>query len=64
MAKHSYGGLFGLYALSGKATVFAGPLVLATVTQAFDSQRAGVASILIFFIVGLALLRFVPEPRR
>ena len=56
--------MFGLYALSGKATVFAGPLVLATVTQAFDSQRAGVASILVFFIVGLALLRFVPEPRR
>ena len=38
---------FGLYALSGKATAFLGPLVgWATVT--FESQRAGMATIIVF----------------
>lgn len=48
--------MFGLYALSGKATAFMGPALLAVMTTAFDSQRAGMASILIFFVVGLVLL--------
>lgn len=48
--------MFGLYALSGKATAFAGPIILALATDAFDSQRAGMATILIFFIVGWVLL--------
>ncbi len=53
--------MFGLYALSGKATAFLGPALLAMMTTAFNSQRAGMASILIFFIVGLVLLFRVPE---
>ncbi len=55
---------FGLYALSGKATAFLGPALVATVTAAADSQRAGIATIIAFFIVGLALMAFVPEPQR
>lgn len=55
---------FGLYALSGKATAFLGPALVATVTAATDSQRAGIATIIAFFAVGLALLAFVPEPAR
>ena len=51
--------LFGLYALSGKATSFIGPALLGWATLAFDSQRAGMATILGFWIVGLALLAFV-----
>jgi len=47
---------FGLYALSGKATAFLGPLILGAVTLAFDSQRIGMATIIIFFIIGLVLL--------
>jgi len=50
---------FGLYAFSGKVTTFIGPWILAEVTLHFQSQRAGVATILLFFIAGGALLRFV-----
>lgn len=56
--------MFGLFALSGKATTFLGPLVLGTVTEAFGSQRAGMASVLGFFLAGLLLLLRVEEPRR
>ena len=62
--KHMETEMFGLYAFSGKATAFAGPLLFTAATQAFDSQRAGVASILAFLIVGLVLLYFVPKPER
>ncbi len=56
--------MFGLYALSGKATAFLGPWVLAWATLAFDSQRAGMATIVVFLAVGLVLLLPVAEPRR
>ena len=55
--------MFGLYALSGKATAFLGPALLAWVTVAFDSQRAGMATILVFLAVGLAVLAGVPDLR-
>jgi MFS transporter, UMF1 family len=48
--------MFGLYAVSGKITAFVGPFVLGTVTYWTGSQRLGVATILVFFIVGMALL--------
>lgn len=51
--------MFGLYALSGKATSFLGPALLGWATVAFGSQRWGMATILLFWIVGLALLAFV-----
>jgi len=54
---------FGLYALSGKATAFVGPALLAWTTMAFDSQRVGMATIIVFFLAGLALLsRVVVSP--
>jgi len=56
--------MFGLYALSGKATAFLGPALLALMTQVFESQRVGMASIVIFFVVGLFLLIRIPEPHR
>ncbi|MFC1674263.1 MFS transporter [Pseudomonadota bacterium] len=56
--------MFGLYALSGKATAFLGPLVLGWVTVGFDSQRAGMATILVFFLVGGALLWPLKDPTR
>jgi UMF1 family MFS transporter len=56
--------MFGLYALSGKATAFLGPAVLGAVTAATDSQRAGMATIVAFLAVGLAGLVFlVKEPK-
>ncbi|HSG94571.1 MAG TPA: MFS transporter [Afifellaceae bacterium] len=54
--------MFGLYALAGKATVFAGPLLLGLATDFFQSQRAGVATILAFLITGLLILRPLREP--
>ncbi|MHA1567984.1 MAG: MFS transporter, partial [Alphaproteobacteria bacterium] len=56
--------MFGLYALSGKATAFIGPALLGWTTLQFDSQRAGMATVLVFFVVGMALLAGVPEPAR
>jgi len=47
--------MFGFYAMSGKVTAFLGPALLSTMTTLFDSQRIGMSSILIFFIIGLLL---------
>ena len=55
--------MFGLYALSGKATAFVGPAVFGWVTAIAASQRAGLATILVFFVVGMALLLFVRDVR-
>ena len=54
---------FGFFAFSGRLTAFAGPALLGIATQAFHSQRAGVATVLIFFIVGGGLLLLVDEDR-
>jgi UMF1 family MFS transporter len=58
---------FGLYALSGKATTFIGPLAVAAATAAFsamnlpseDVQRLGVTPIIVLFAIGLVLLPLV-----
>lgn len=54
--------MFGLYALSGKATAFIGPALLAWATAASGSQRWGMATILGFFVIGGLLLLTVKEP--
>jgi UMF1 family MFS transporter len=54
---------FGFFSFSGKVTSFLGPLVLGTVTAMFDSQRAGVATVLLFFLVGGILMTTVDEER-
>lgn len=59
---------FGLYALSGRATSFLAPFAIALATQlalenfGFDTvsaQRIGVVPIVVLFVVGLVLLRYV-----
>jgi UMF1 family MFS transporter len=55
---------FGLFALSGKATAFLGPAIVASVTSASGSQRIGLAAIIVFFVIGLLLLLLVKEPRK
>jgi MFS transporter, UMF1 family len=55
------GEMFGLFALSGKVTAFAGPAVVGWVTLATGSYRLGMSTVLIFLIVGLLLLRGVRE---
>ncbi|MSP20950.1 MAG: MFS transporter [Alphaproteobacteria bacterium] len=53
---------FGLFALSGKATAFLGPALVATITAATGSQRWGLSVLLVLFAVGGALLLTVREP--
>ncbi|MBA3449319.1 MAG: MFS transporter [Pseudaminobacter sp.] len=60
---------FGLYALSGRATSFIGPLAIAFATAFFasealglstqDAQRLGVTPIIVLFMIGLVLLPWV-----
>ena len=50
--------MFGLYALSGKATAFMGPWAVALVTAITGSQRWGMATVLPFLIIGGLLLLF------
>lgn len=54
---------FGLYALSGKLTSFAGPLAVGLVTALSQSQRIGISMLVVFFVVGAVLLLGV-RPRR
>jgi MFS transporter, UMF1 family len=51
---------FGLYALSGKATAFAAPLAVSLATSAFANQRAGLAVLVVFLVIGGLLLARVP----
>lgn len=50
---------FGLFALSGKATAFIGPLLVVAVTEMTGSAQLGYIPVIILFIVGLILLRWV-----
>lgn len=56
--------MFGLFAFSGKATAFAGPLLVGWVTVATDSQRWGMATILVFLAVGFLIMLTVPQASR
>jgi len=56
---------FGLYALAGKATSFIAPLSIGIMTQVTQSQQLGVTPLIVLFLVGLFLLRWVkPEGDR
>ncbi len=52
---------FGLFALSGTVTAFLAPLVVGTFTDWFDSQRAGMASLIVLMALGYVGLLFVQE---
>jgi len=52
---------FGLFALSGKVTSFIGPLLIGLVTTITASQRAGMAVLVLFFVLGLLLLAQVRD---
>ncbi len=54
---------FGLYALTGKTTAFLGPLIYGLATGWFETERAGMLSIMLFMAVGLALLLTVSPAR-
>ncbi|MDX1757515.1 MAG: MFS transporter [Marinobacter sp.] len=52
--------MFGLFAFSGKATAFAGPLLVGWVTAVTGSQRWGISTILLFLVAGFLLMLKVP----
>lgn len=56
MSKKMSAEMFGLYAFSGKITAFIGPLILGYVTLVFNSQRIGMSTVLLFFMIGALLL--------
>ena len=58
------GAFFGLYALSGTATVWLGPLVVQTAVRTFESQQAGNVAIAILLGLGLIPLSLVRDPAR
>jgi MFS transporter, UMF1 family len=48
--------MFGLYALTGRITAFTGPALYGWAVALFASQAAGMATVLAYLAVGLALL--------
>ena len=53
---------FGLFALSGKATAFLAPMLVAIVTAVSGSQTIGIMPLIALFLIGLILLKWVnPE---
>lgn len=53
---------FGLYALSGKATAFLAPMLIAIVTTISGNPRLGISPLIVMFLLSLALLNWVkPE---
>ncbi len=57
--REQIGQFYGLFALSGKLTSFAGPLAVAGVTTLTQSQRAGFSTLIVFLAVGAVLLSMV-----
>jgi UMF1 family MFS transporter len=60
--KTRLGRYFGIYALAGRATSFLAPFLVATVTALSGSARLGMATITLFFAVGLIILWTTPYP--
>lgn len=59
--------VFGLYALSGKATTFLAPFLIALTTGLTGSLRLGISPLIVMFLLSLGLLVWVkakgePEP--
>jgi UMF1 family MFS transporter len=54
---------FGLFAFSGKAIAFTGPLLVALATNLGGTQRAGLIPIAALFVIGLAVLMTAPRDR-
>jgi len=53
--------VFGLYAFSGKATAFVGPLLVGWLTYLSQSQRIGMSAVVCLLTIGLMILLTVPR---
>jgi MFS transporter, UMF1 family len=58
------GEFFGLYSLSGSATIWLGSLLVEYFTRTFNSQQAGLASTGLLLFGGFCVLLFVKQPAR
>jgi len=56
--------MFGLFALSGKATAFIGPWLVGLIALVYDSQRLALASVLPFLVIGGLLMLTLREPAK
>lgn len=56
------GRYFGIYALAGRATSFLAPFLVATITAVSGSARLGMAAIILFLAIGMAILIRTPYP--
>jgi MFS transporter, UMF1 family len=61
---HLQNQMFGFFALSGKATAFLGPLLAGWITYFANSQRVGMATIVVLFAIGLLIMLTVREEKR
>jgi MFS transporter, UMF1 family len=57
------GEFYGLFALSGRATAWMAPTAIGIITTATQSNRLGVACVLVFLVLGFGLLWRVREER-
>ncbi|GIF41370.1 MFS transporter [Actinoplanes xinjiangensis] len=57
------GEYYGFYEISDKGTSWLGPLFFGLIFQLTNSYRAGIVSLVVFFLVGGVLLAFVPIRR-
>ncbi|MCH9633010.1 MAG: hypothetical protein S4CHLAM6_13610 [Chlamydiae bacterium] len=61
--KHLTNQMFGIYQFSGRVTSFVGPVLVASMTQIFNSQRAGMSIIFVLMFVGLLVMTKVPSTK-
>ena len=54
---------FGFYSFFGKSSAILGPFVFGIVSYATGQQRLAILTIGIFFVVGLAILNYVNDPK-
>ncbi|MEM9470149.1 MAG: MFS transporter [Pseudomonadota bacterium] len=52
---------YGFYAFSGKSISFLGPFLYGVATTIFQTQQAGMVTIILFWLIGLMLLYHVKE---
>lgn len=55
---------YGLYAMVGKVTSFAGPLAVGLLTAISQSQRIGISALIVFLIAGFVVLGFAARAAR
>lgn len=63
-APEHIGQTFGLYALTGRVVSFFGPAAYGVAVLVFETQRAGMATILLFWLAGMVILWGVRENKK